>query len=126
MINDSADIANDGEVTLADAISEAEKRLRAGLDLLEKRLTPINRDMEKMRKSLEEAESFSEDRAELAQRLDEVSAELNEQTSSSEQIIANKDALINEQQETIDMIVNEFDGQLQSIYTQVAKALGEG
>lgn len=147
-MNDSADIYNrddeDDEPTLADELKTAEARLKSALDSLDKRLSPVMEENAQLQQRLLDAEAFSQDRAQLAQRLDEVTAEAAEARQALEakttEMDAEAQARFQEMQSALDAkdaetaereqlftgIVDEFDTQLLALHTQVARALGEG
>ena len=111
-MNDSADIADDDyEAQLA----AATRRLKAALDSLESRAAPLTGDMEKLRRQVDEAQALSNDRADLAARLDQATAEAK----------SARDALESREAEC-GQISRETDSMLATIRKQVADALGQG
>ena len=75
-MNDSVDMAADVENTTPGAkMKAAASRLRTALDSLESRLATHSKGDAQMEARLREAEALAADRAELASRLDQVTAE---------------------------------------------------
>ena len=121
-MDDSADMGGDVDNGPEEVMNAAAARLRSALDRLEARISPMGDKVSELEKELKAAESFSADRAELAQRLDSVSAE----AKTARDTLAEKERHFAAREQQFDKLADDTNAKIEAIIEQVTAAIGEG
>ena len=113
-MNDSVDMAADGDIPTPEAkMKAAAGRLRTALDSLEKAFASHGRDDAQLEARLREAEALAADRAELAARLDQVTAD----AKIARETLEGKER-------DFAQLARESQAEIDSIRAQIQSALG--